>query len=162
MKYLSLCIILALALSGCCDQNRNLSENDKLKIRQLEENYVDGWFDKNQKEAVLNTFEDQAVFIPHHGDKPVIGTKEIKEFFWPDGIGGIVHEFNHYPDAIEGNNHIAWIRGRFDIKYSWISNKDTITTLNEGNYVLIARKQKENDWKIANFIFNDPVSQIEK
>ena len=161
MKYLTLTFLVALALCSACNTNMELTEKDILEIKQLEKDYVNGWFEKNQKEAVISVFEKEAAFIPHHGDSPVIGVKNLEAFFWPDGVGGIVHKFNHYPDTIEGNNQIAWIRGRFDIKYSWINNTDTTTTLNEGNYVIIARKQKESQWKIATFIFNDPVAQIE-
>lgn len=87
-------------------------------IKQLENDYVKGWFANDPQKAVLNVFEDNVAFIPHHGDKPVVETENLRNFFWPEGIGGIVHNFNHYLDIIEGNNQVAWIRGRFDIEYS--------------------------------------------
>lgn len=147
---------------GCNSKlESELSEKDILNIKQLESDYVSGWFAQDQQNAVLKVFEDAAVFIPHHGDEPVIGLENLRKFFWPDGVGGIVHDFNHYPDAIEGNSRMAWIRGRFDIKYSWINVSDTTTTINKGNYVLIARKQENSTWKIATFIFNDPLAEIE-
>lgn len=160
MKYnLVLFSFLVLVFLGC-DTDRDLSENDIKEIQNLEIDFVKGWFKENQQEAVLSAFEKNAVFIPHHGGSSVIGTKNLKEFFWPEGIGGIVHKFNHFPDTIEGNKDVAWIRGRHCVKYSWIIKNDTITTSNEGNYVLIARKQKNLKWKIATFIFNDPVAEV--
>jgi len=161
MKYLIIVLVLFSVINTSCVKKQELTKNDIRAIKQLENEYVKGWFADDQQNAVLNTFEENAVFIPHHGDKPVIGTGNLADFFWPDGIGGIVHKFNHFPDTIEGNDEIAWIRGRFDIKYSWINEQDTTTTMNEGNYVLIARKQKNDEWKIATFIFNDPVAQVE-
>ncbi|WP_436517402.1 hypothetical protein [Ekhidna sp. To15] len=150
--------LLVLAATFSCIQSSDLKPSDIAEIKELEKGYVDGWFAENQQEAVLKVFDEDVAFIPHHGDDPVIGKENLREFFWPDGIGGIVHSFNHYPDAIEGNNGVAWIRGRFDVKYSWIDQGDTTTTFNEGNYVLIARK-KEQEWKIATFIFNDPLAE---
>ena len=162
IKYLTIFSFLLLLIANSCSVNTELSSTDINDIKQLEDDYVEGWFKENQQEAVLKTFEENVAFIPHHGDKPVIGIKALKDFFWPNGIGGIVNSFNHYPDTIEGNNQVAWVRGRFDINYSWIVEKDTITTVNEGNYVIIARKQDNNQWKIAAFIFNDPVAQVDK
>ena len=161
-KYLYIVLGMILVVLNSCITNNQLSSDDLKKIKQLEDDYVKGWFADNQQKSVLKVFEENVAFIPHHGDKPVVGIKALREFFWPGGKGGIVNSFNHYPDKIEGNNQIAWLRGRFDINYSWIVDKDTTTTLNEGNYVLIARKQEDDQWKIATFIFNDPVAQVEK
>ena len=161
-KCLNIVLIMILFILNSCITNNQLSSKDMKDIKQLEDDYVKGWFADNQQKAVLKVFEENIAFIPHHGDKPVIGIKALKDFFWPGGKGGIVNSFNHYPDTIEGNNQIAWLRGRFDINYSWIVEMDTTTTLNEGNYVLIARKQEDNQWKIATFIFNDPVAQVDK
>ena len=162
IKYFTVASILFLCIATSCSINTKLSSMDLKDIKQLEDDYVNGWFAKNQQEAVLKVFEENVAFIPHHGDKPVIGINALKDFFWPNGIGGIVNSFNHYLDKIEGNNQVAWVRGRFDINYSWIVDKDTITTVNEGNYVIIARKQDNTQWKIATFIFNDPVAQVDK
>ncbi|TJY37080.1 YybH family protein [Pontimicrobium aquaticum] len=163
-NHLTVILILILFITNSCNTSNTkieeLSENDLKDIEQLENDYVRAWFDDDQQNAVLNVFEDNVAFIPHHGDKPVVGIENLRNFFWPDGIGGIVNSFNHYPDKIEGNNQVAWVRGRFDIKYSWIIDKDTTTTVNEGNYVFVARKREDNQWKIATFIFNDPVAQI--
>lgn len=137
-----------------------LSESDLVAIERLEKTYVEGWFDEDPQTMVLSAFEENAIFIPHHGDLPVIGKNNLKEFFWPNNNGGFVHSFNHYRDTIEGSGNLAWIRGRFDIKYSWIEQKDTTTTINEGNYVMIVRKQENDQWKIATFIFNDPEAII--
>lgn len=160
MKYTTT-FLFTLGLVFSCSQNTELKQSEIEQIEQLEKDYVNGWFAETPQEAVLEVFEENVVFIPHHGDDAVIGKENLRDFFWPNGTGGIVHYFNHYPDTIEGNQSIAWVRGRFDIKYSWIEELDTVTTLNEGNYVLIARKNKQ-DWKIATFIFNDPVAQVEE
>lgn len=157
----SFIVILLLFIVGSCNPSIELSANDISEIKQLEKGYVEGWFDDDQQKAVLGVFEDNIAFIPHHGDTPVVGVENLRDFFWPNGVGGIVNSFNHYPDTIEGNSQLAWVRGRFDINYSWVINKDTTTTVNEGNYVLIARKQEDEQWKIATFIFNDPVAQVE-
>ena len=144
-----------------CYQNEVITESDKEKILELEQAFVQGWFHENPKETVLSSFEKNAVFIPHHGDTPVIGIDSLRSFFWPEGYEGIVHSFNHYPESIDGNANVAWIRGRHDVEYSWIVDNDTLRYSNAGNYVLIARKQSNDDWKIATFIFNDPIANTE-
>ena len=58
-----------------------MSEQDVQDIQNLEIAFVKGWFQENQQEAVLNTFEKNAVFIPHHGGSPNVGVEQIKEFF---------------------------------------------------------------------------------
>lgn len=154
-------IILAGLIFLGCTQNHEISESDKEKILELEQVFVQGWFRDNPKETVLSSFEENAVFIPHHGDKPVIGLDSLRSFFWPEGYEGIVHSFNHYPASVEGNANVAWIRGRYDVEYSWIVDNDTLSYFDAGNYVLIARKQANDEWKIATFIFNDPIAITE-
>ena len=85
MKNLNAILIVAFLVS--CSASTELSEDDLSQIKQLEEDYVQGWFADDQQNAVLETFEDDAAFIPHHGDPTVIGKEKLRNFFWPDGIG---------------------------------------------------------------------------
>ena len=149
-----------LSLTSGCTDSLVLTSKDLHDIEMLDRKYVESWFSDNPQQAVLDVFENGVVFIPHHGDTPVVGLEELKSFLWPESGKGIVHSFNHYPSAIDGNNHIAWVYGRFDLKYSWVVDSDTTTTTNEGNYLLIARKQENAKWKIASFISNDPEAII--
>ena len=99
--------IYMLSLSGCETRQKStleLTASDISKIQALEKTYVDGWFDDDPQKVVLSAFEDNAAFIPHHGDPAVIGKENIQDFFWPGGTGGIVHYFCNFCDRCK----ISW------------------------------------------------------
>lgn len=153
-----LCMIL---LTGCMSGQNNvsLSEEDKKSIRSVLETYASGWNAENPQETIMSLFADDAVILPHHGDPQVEGKENIRNHFWPAGLTGFrVNSYDFEIMEITGNRDLAYSRGRYAISFSFEDNGEMRTLNNGGNYIMILTRV-EDEWKIARYIWNDPVPQ---
>ncbi len=152
---LSSCVLGLLA--ACSATRPPLSEADVSAIRTVLEAYATGWHAEDPERAILSLFEDDAVLLPHHGAPQVEGKENIRRHFWPAGLTGFrVNSYEFEVMEIAGEAGLAYSRGRYAISFSFEEAGERRTLNNEGNYLMLFRKSG-GDWKIARYIWNDPV-----
>jgi len=153
-KYVFLAVLL---LTGGCASRESFGLSDKEidLIREINLAYPSSW-EANDSARVDRLFTDDAVLIPHHGDTPREGIVEIRQNFWPPNSPPLtVLEYTMDIREIDGGSALAYSRGRFRLRFSFDGKEYS----NEGNYMMVFRKQADNSWKISRFIWNDPVPQ---
>src|SRR5262245_14027833 len=82
---------LAIAAGGCDASgdasDRQLAEADVAAIHAVIEAFRVAWL-AGDKTGVLNTFTDDAVLAPHHGDPPIVGKRAIEAYWFPAASAG--------------------------------------------------------------------------
>ncbi|MGH8495295.1 MAG: hypothetical protein ACREVN_04110 [Gammaproteobacteria bacterium] len=78
-----------------------LSPADIEALRALDQQQVQDWI-SGDREAILESLTEDAVFIPHHGVTPKSGA-ELEEFWWPDDAPPFrIVDYWHKITRIEG------------------------------------------------------------
>lgn len=151
----SLMIVVAFFAVGCAGAGGELSEGDRIAVRNLNEVYTSAWL-RDDREAVMDLFADGAVLIPHRGDPAVEGREAIRAFFWPtEGPLAVVTGFDMVTHDIGGNDRIAYVRGRFSLGFYLDGEEERESFANEGNFVMIVQKDATGSWRISQYIWND-------
>lgn len=153
-----ICAALVIVLPACGVPGGPLAPGEVAAVREVNERYADAWL-MGDPEEVLALFTDDAVLLPHHGDAPVKGKASIRDHFWPPGSPPVeVTRFDMSPEEIMGRDGLACARGRFALEFRFGSAEDPRSYSTAGNYVMIFEKADDGDWRIAWYIWNDPVA----
>ena len=150
-------------LIACTKLNTTTSftEKDKELIKLIPNAYANGFL-KEDRDAILGLFSEDAVLIPHHGVSPVIGLESIKEHFWPpDSPPFRVDKFELNQVETDGSGTLAYTRGTSEIEFSMQIDGVWNSYSNAGNFLMIFRKNPDNNWFIAQYIWNDPIARME-
>ncbi|MEO1655349.1 MAG: nuclear transport factor 2 family protein, partial [Bacteroidota bacterium] len=151
-----------LILSNCQEKNpleaddRVFSAEDRHAIEKMREAYTQSWKD-NDATTLLSLFWEDATIIPHHGDQPIQGKDQIRDFWFPQGAPPTqIQTFTSDIQQVDGDNQWAYIRGRQKLAFAYKGK----SYRNEGNFVGVLRR-KEGSWKFQVLIWNDPPFEIE-
>lgn len=162
LKVMTIIILLPALLSVCgCSsaKQRESSSDDVAKIKALCESYRTAWL-ANDPKAVLNTFREDAVLLPHHGDKPVRGIAAIRNFWWPaNSVPATVTSFTSTMDEVQSSGDIGYVWGSFSLSFSYEEEGRKKTASNAGTYLMIMRRQSNGEWLITHRMWDDPVPQ---
>ena len=163
MKQITILLLtFTIFLSACTKLNTitSFTEKDKEIIRLIPDAYTNGFLEED-RDAIMGLFFEDAVLIPHHGDTPVIGLEPIKEHFWPpDSPPFRVDKFKLIQVETDGSGNLAYTRGTSEIEFSMNINGVWNTYSNAGNFLMIFRKNLDNNWYISRYIWNDPLPQM--
>lgn len=152
-------ILWSLVSMGCSSPPigaPELSDGDRERIQATVNEFAGAWL-ANDPTRVLATLSEDAVLIPHHGHPVVAGRKAIEEFWWPEGQPARVTRFSATQDEVSGMSSLAYARGRFVLAFEY----EGIEYSNEGNYVVLLKKDPQGVWKISHRIWNDPLPETE-
>ncbi|NIU01155.1 MAG: hypothetical protein GWN62_18880, partial [Aliifodinibius sp.] len=93
--------------------------------------------------AILNTLDEQAVLMPA-GMKPIIGKENIKQFWWPnDGSRTKVTEYTMKVMEIDGNNDLAYTRGRAELTFTYEKDEEKTEQTNSTMSLTLYRRDPE-------------------
>lgn len=128
-----------------------IADADKDALRALDQAYADKW-KAADADGVIALFTEDATLVPHHGDAPIKGHKDIRNFWFdPDYPPTLIREWNRDIEEIFVSGDVGVVRGRTRLVWEY---EGTRTTIPEGNYVLIAVRRGD-DWKIRMLTWND-------
>ncbi len=146
-------LVLLILVSGCNSVNeKGISKEEASAVTDLRIQFENSWL-LGDSAKVLSYLTEDAVLMPHHGDDPIKGIKNISEFWFPFGVPPTkILEFSSSENEVVGNGYYASIQGRFKLAFEY----DGKTYTNEGNYLNTATK-KEGKWKLTRLIWNDPI-----
>ena len=153
-RSVALTLWLVFVLVSVQGESRKLSAADVAKVRAVSEAYAAAWL-RNDPQAVLKIFSDDAVLIPQ-GGRPVEGIEAIKNFWWPAG-GPLttIKSFSVTTDEVGGEGEVAYVRGTYQFSFSYEDKGKTTELTNTGNYMMILRRQPDGSWRVTHRMWGD-------
>jgi uncharacterized protein (TIGR02246 family) len=136
---------------------KGLTPDDVKAIKATIEAYRTSWLQGNSN-GVLNTFAEDAVLLPHHGDSPVQGITAIRNYWF--GAGGpatAITELKITVEQIGGNETMAFARGRDGVSWTVTANGQPPQRFsNSGTYLNVMTKLPDGSWRIQVHMWDDP------
>ena len=155
----SLLVLLALACSALSTEWTTLSAQDIAKIKQVHEEFEAAWL-KGDPDGVRGLFTEDCVLLPHHGERPRIGKKEMDEFWFPtDGPPTTVTKLKVTLKSIGGDGETAYVWGMHEVAWTTVQNGKAASSSNQGTFLNILKKQPDGIWKISHHMWDDPIGQ---
>lgn len=148
-------LALSVALVGCAKNDEcDYSAADDRAVRDAVQNYVKAWL-ANDADKVMATLTDDIVLQPHHGDEPVVGAQDVRDWWFPEGPPAPITRFSNTTEKTEGCGSLAYAWGRFDVAWTY----EGASYSNAGNSLSVV-EHTSNGWRIAHQIWNDPVARV--
>lgn len=155
----SLLVLLVLAGSVLGTPATGLSTEDIEKIKQVHKKFEDAWL-KGDADGVRYLFTEDCVLLPHHGDPPRVGMKEMNQFWFPvNGPPTTVTKLRLTLQGIGGDGRIAYVWGTHEVAWTTVQDGKATSSSNKGTFLNILEKQRNGDWRISHHMWDDPVMQ---
>ena len=136
-----------------------ISQSDIQNIKQTIEFYRLSWL-RGDPTGVQKTFDEDAVLIPHHGDRPVLGIEAIKSYWWPNNAPATkIVRLDITFDEIGGDGCYAFVRGNDSVEWVTATSAGEQKYGNAGTYLNVMRKQPDGSWRILQHMWDDPANQ---
>ncbi len=154
MRQLVLTAALFMA-SACAKETSHDHEADRAALYALDQAYVEGWKQSGaaaQDKAVMAIFAEDAIIRPGLGTPPRKGADEIRAFWFPpDTPATRIIKFDHAPDSITVEHDLGVVSGWYELRFEYGGDEYA----QNGNYLTVARRQPDNEWRVTQMIWND-------
>ena len=149
-------LLFALTLMvGCQPKLSVYTADDEAAVRAICQQFNIAWLAGNSDD-VLALYTPDAVLIPHHGEKPIAGKENIRQYWFnPEYPPTRVLKMENTIAEAEGSGDMAFVRGTGYLEYEFQHQRYS----NRGNFVQIF-KRSSNGWKIFRHIWNDPLAPV--
>jgi len=155
-----LVLSLAIAASVLGSPAKGLSAEDIAKIRQVHRQFEDTWL-RGDADGVRSLFTEDCVLLPHHGGQPLVGKKEMNQFWFPtDGPRTTVTKLNLTLESIGGDGQTAYVWGTHEVAWITVQDGKTVSSSNRGTFLNILKKQADGTWKISHHMWDDPLRKV--
>jgi uncharacterized protein (TIGR02246 family) len=132
-----------------------LSPQDITAIRAVMEAYRTSWL-RGDAKGVLDTFTPDAVLLPAHGARPVIGTAAIAKYWWPpEGPPTKITKLEISIEGLDGDCRVAYVHGKDDVAWTMVVDGATKASGHPGTYLNVLRKSPNGSWRIARHMWDD-------
>ena len=151
--------LLALAAgTSCAHGGGRPSEADVEALRAVHDAYRRAWL-ANDAEGVMRLFAPEAVLLPHHGLPPVVGTEEIRAFWFAPGPTTTITRLDLVLDGISVRADTGVVRGRSQVEWTVAKSDATEQWRNAGTFLTVLRRGPDGAWQITHHIWDDPPNQ---
>jgi uncharacterized protein (TIGR02246 family) len=131
-------------------------------IKATIEAYRTSWLQGDAK-GVLNTFAEDALLLPHHGDPPVQGIAAIQNYWF--GAGGpatTITELKITVEQVGGSERTAFARGLDAVSWTMTPEGKPLQRFsNSGTYLNVMKKLPDGCWRIQVHMWDDPGSRTD-
>jgi len=134
----------------------SLSKEEAARVRAVVEAYRTAWL-KGDAEGVLNTLTADAVLLPAHGARPIVGKEAIARYWWPAGApASQIIKLDITVEGLAGDCMIAYAYGRDDVAWTQEEEKGTSKAYGHpGTYLNVFRKSADGRWLISRHMWDD-------
>jgi uncharacterized protein (TIGR02246 family) len=148
-------LLCAPAPALALDCSSALTDDDAAKVRGVVEAYRTAWL-RGDSEGVMKTLTDDAVLLPAHGARPIVGREAIVKYWWPaGGPPSKVTRLDITVEGLTGDCATAYSHGRDDVAWTQDENGVTRTHGHPGTYLNVYRKLADGSWRIARHMWDD-------
>ena len=150
-------VLLSATQSDSKSYEKGLTPDDVKAIKATIEAYRTSWL-QGDVNGVLNTFAEDAVLLPHHGDPPVQGINAIRNYWF--GSGGPATAITGLKITVEqigGNETMAFARGLDAVSWTMTPDGQPAQRFsNSGTYLNVMKKLPDGSWRIQVHMWDDP------
>ena len=141
---------------------KGLTPDDVKAIKATIEAYRTSWLQGNAK-GVLNTFAEDAVLLPHHGDPPVQGITAIQTYwFGASGPATTITGLKITVEQVGGSETTAFARGLDAVSWTMTpEGKPQQSFSNSGTYLNVMKKLPDGSWRIQVHMWDDPANRAD-
>lgn len=150
---------LLLLFLGACNSNTKTGEltvNDKKKLTELHQNYLNFWLE-NDSTKVVNLFADDGVIIPPNNKGDFVTGKKAIGAWWFTKNGDTTYpitSFAYINDKLNASGELAIWEGVSDVGWNTMAGDSVLSSQNmAGNFLTICKKEN-GEWKIFRQIWN--------
>lgn len=145
-------LLLSLGVSGQSGM-KGLSRADRASIEELNEQFIHGWVNNDEK-TVLSLFARDAILFPP-GQSPVVGVNAIRGYWWPqDGSVTHITKFERSIDEIAGTRQLALLRGTSILAWTYEKNGKTSSSSSRSTDLVLLKRERNGRWRIVRQIWN--------
>ena len=138
----------------------SLTQADIAGIKAAIETYRTSWLKDNPQAGVESTLLEESVLSPAHGALPVVGLREIRQFWWPrDSPPTKILQLDITVEEVGGNTCIAFARGHDTVSWSVEQNGKLTRTRHGGTYLNVMKKTADGHWRILQHLWDDQPSE---
>ena len=153
-----LAAVLALALGACAHGGARPAEADVQALRAVNDAYRRAWL-ANDSEGVMRLFAPDAVLMPHHGLQPVVGSDEIRAFWFAPGPATAITRLDLQLDDISIRGDTGLVRGRSQVEWTVAKDGGVERWMNAGTFLTVLRRGPDGTWLITHHMWDDPPNQ---
>ena len=151
--------LLALALGAACAHGEARPvDADVHALRAVNDEYRRAWL-ASDAEGVMRLFAPDAVLMPHHGLPPVIGSAEIRAFWFGPGPATTITRLDLQLDDVSVRNGTGLVRGRSQVEWTLAKDGGTERWRNAGTFLTVLRRGPDGAWRITHHMWDDPPNQ---
>ena len=155
LALLAVSLILPACVQPEGDGTASFTQADATAIQQTMESYRDAWMAGDSANVVNKLSEHVRMFRPDATAEPLIGKKQLTEFWFPPSdVSYPIYEYRITDEEIQGSGHLAFLQGISHL--SWCTLESGVcrdSTTNVSEYLTVLRKE-EGSWKIFRQIYN--------
>jgi uncharacterized protein (TIGR02246 family) len=108
---------------------------------------------------VMRLFTPDAVLLPHHGLQPVVGSEQIRAFWFTPGPPTSITRLDLELDDIAVREDIAIVRGRSQVDWTVQKGETLERWTNAGTFLTVLRRGTDGAWRITHHMWDDPPNQ---
>jgi uncharacterized protein (TIGR02246 family) len=128
---------------------------DATSIRGVVDAYRTAWL-KGDAKGVLNMLTADAVLLPAHGARPIVGQEAITAYWWPAGAPPTrVTKLDITVEGLAGDCAVASSYGRDDVAWTQDEKGTTKAYGHPGTYLDVFRKLPDGTWRISRHMWDD-------
>jgi uncharacterized protein (TIGR02246 family) len=143
------------AWSGSPECAGSLTKEDAANVRAATEAYRTAWL-RGDADGVLGTLTADAVLLPAHGARPIVGREAITRYWWPAGAApSRITKLDITVDGLGGDCAIAYAYGRDDVAWTQEEKGASKAYGHPGTYLNVFRKLPDGTWRISHHMWDD-------
>jgi len=120
---------------------------DKAGIQKTLEEYRVAWL-SNDENRVMRTLSDGAILMPASAKAEIVGSKAIREYWWPAGSPFSIDEFDQSLVETDSCSDLGYVRGTSRV--AWTSMNNGVQTKSESSTNFLAILKKDHgSWFIT-------------
>ena len=154
-----LAALLALACwTSCAHGGGHAADTDARAIRAVHDTYRRAWL-ANDAEGVMGLFAPEAVLLPHHGLQPVVGSEQIRAFWFAPGPPTTIIRLDLELDDIAVREDTGIVRGHSQVEWSVQKGETLERWANAGTFLTVLHRGTDGVWRITHHMWDDPPNQ---
>ncbi len=138
----------------------HLNAGDVRAIKATIRTYRSTWL-SNDAAGVMRTFADDAVLLPAHGGRAIVGKAAIAKYWFASGGPPTkLVDLQITVDQVDGTAGLAFARGLDGVAWTVTEHGKTTRYSHPGTYLNVMKKMPDGSWRIQVHMWDDGPQRV--